>query len=272
ITSSAELRAALTGLALDLAFASTPEAEELFARLDGTALESNGRSPIAFVRELPHDLLERALTNGIARDVAAIAAERAAEASRSWWRREHAGHPLLVAYFCMEFGLHESLPIYSGGLGVLAGDHLKGAAAVGVPLVAVGLLYRNGYFRQSVDEAGRQIERYAANDPEQLPVTLERSDDGTPLFVEVELADERVAARVWRVDVGSVRLYLLDTDVDGNSEQGRQVADVLYGGDREHRLRQEVLLGVGGVRALAAVGLRPTVFHANEGHSTFLVL
>jgi glycogen phosphorylase len=191
---------------------------------------------------------------------------------RSWWTREHGGHPLHVAYFCMEFGVDERLPIYSGGLGVLAGDHLKAASTLGVPLVAVGLFYRQGYFRQSLGPEGTQEESYPTLDPGQLPLTLERTDDGRPLLVEVELDDERVAAQVWRADVGTTRLYLLDSAVDGNSEDGRVVGDVLYGGNREHRIRQEVLLGVGGARVLAALGLRPTVFHVNEGHAAFLAL
>ena len=173
----------------------------------------------------------------------------------SWWQRSGREGDLLVAYFSMEFGLHERLPIYSGGLGVLAGDHLKAAAELGVPLVGVGLLYRGGYFRQGVDAAGRQTEDYQPVDPEAVGVTRE------PVSVSVELGGETIEAAVWRKDFGSVRLYLLEVD---------WLTDSLYGGDREHRIRQELLLGVGGVRALAALGVEPTVFHLNEGHSAFL--
>jgi glycogen phosphorylase len=162
---------------------------------------------------------------------------------------------LLVAYFSMEFGVDARLPIYSGGLGVLAGDHLKAAAELGIPMVGVGLLYRGGYFTQGVSAEGRQTEEYNAVDPEALG--LARED----VSVEVELAGETVRAQVWRYDVGSVPLYLLDVDL---------LTDALYSGDREHRIRQELLLGVGGVRALDALGIRPTVFHVNEGHSAFL--
>ena len=164
---------------------------------------------------------------------------------------------LLVAYFSLEFGVDERLPVYAGGLGVLAGDHLKSADELGLPLVGVGLFYRQGYFGQEVDGAGEQVERYPEQDPAALRLVLE------PVTVTVNLAGEAVEARVWRKDVGRVRLYLLDAP---------GITDVLYGGDREHRIRQEILLGVGGVRALAALGLRPTVFHLNEGHSAFLVL
>jgi starch phosphorylase len=176
----------------------------------------------------------------------------------TWWAQEHAADgDVLVAYFSMEFGVEARLPIYSGGLGVLAGDHLKAAAELGVPLVGVGLFYRGGYFTQSVSAEGRQAESYNANDPEALGLHRE------PVDVEVELAGETVRAAVWRHDVGSVPLYLLDVD---------WLTDALYGGDREHRIRQELLLGVGGVRALEALGIEPSVYHVNEGHSAFLTI
>ena len=181
----------------------------------------------------------------------------------SWWRRRHESDgELLVAYFSMEFGVDEALAIYSGGLGVLAGDHLKAAADLGIPLVGVGLLYRGGYFKQGLDGAGRQTEEYQPVDPEALGLVRE------PVSVEIDLGGELVEAAVWRYDVGPedgerVPLYLLEVD---------WLTDALYGGDREHRIRQELLLGVGGVRALAALGIEPTVFHMNEGHSAFLAI
>ncbi len=177
----------------------------------------------------------------------------------TWWSRKHGddGGDLLVAYFSMEFGLEARLPIYSGGLGVLAGDHLKAAAELGIPLVGVGLFYRGGYFTQGLSPEGRQTETYEALDPEALGLVRE------PVSVEVELADETVTAAVWRHDVGSVPLYLLDVDL---------LTDALYSGNREHRIRQELLLGVGGVRALAALGVEASVFHVNEGHSAFLAI
>ena len=157
----------------------------------------------------------------------------------------------------MEFGVDERLPIYSGGLGVLAGDHLKGAAELGIPLVGVGLLYRGGYFEQGLDAAGAQTEHYVPIDPAARGLVRE------PVTVELDLAGRHISANVWRKDVGSVPLYLLEVD---------WLTDALYSGDREHRMRQELLLGVGGVRALAALGVEPTVFHLNEGHSAFLTL
>src|SRR3954471_24618711 len=176
--------------------------------------------------------------------------------SGTWWSQEHAqDEDVRVAYFSMEFGLETRLAIYSGGLGVLAGDHLKAAAELGVPLVAVGLFYRGGYFVQGISEDGRQTEKYEELDPDALGLHRE------PVDVEVDLGGELVRAAVWRHDVGSVPLYLLDVP---------WVTDALYGGDREHRIRQELLLGVGGVRALHALDIHPTVYHVNEGHSAFL--
>jgi starch phosphorylase len=177
---------------------------------------------------------------------------------QTWWERTHGSDTeTLIAYFSMEFAVDARLPIYSGGLGVLAGDHLKAAADLGIPLVGVGLFYRGGYFTQGLSTEGRQTEDYRPVDPEAVGLVRE------PVAVEVDLAGQSLTAAVWRYDVGSVRLYLLDVDL---------LTDALYGGDREHRIRQELLLGVGGVRALSALGLKPTVFHVNEGHSAFLAI
>ena len=176
----------------------------------------------------------------------------------TWWSQTHGDDgDVLVAYFSMEFGLETRLPIYSGGLGVLAGDHLKAAADLGIPLVGVGLFYRGGYFTQSLDESGRQTESYNALDPEALGLVREQVE------VDVDLAGPPVTAAGWRYDVGSVPLYLLDVP---------WLTDALYGGDREHRIRQELLLGVGGERALRALGIEPSVYHVNEGHSAFLTI
>jgi glycogen phosphorylase len=174
----------------------------------------------------------------------------------TWWSENHgADHELLVAYFSMEFGLEARLPIYSGGLGVLAGDYLKAAAELGLPLVGVGLLYRDGYFRQQLDPSGRQLEAREPFDPGTFGLVRE------PVSIELDLAGKLLEVAVWRYDVGSVPLYLLDAD---------GVTDSLYGGDREHRIQQELVLGIGGVRALAALGLQPRVYHVNEGHAAFL--
>lgn len=179
-------------------------------------------------------------------------------------------HP--VAYFCAEFGVHTSLPLYSGGLGILAGDHLKSASDLGLPLVAVGLLYRYGYFRQRLRNDGWQEEHYGETRPSELPINLVKDADGTPLHVVVLIRDRRVLAQVWRAEVGRVALYLLDTNIRENVETDRWVTGHLYGGDRETRIVQEMLLGIGGVRLLRKLGITPHVFHLNEGHSAFLTL
>jgi len=179
-------------------------------------------------------------------------------------------HP--VAYFCAEFGVHTSLPLYSGGLGILAGDHLKSASDLGLPLIAVGLLYRYGYFRQRLRNDGWQEEQYRETFPKDLPIHLIKNDDGTPLRIEVVIRGRNVLAQVWRADVGRVALYLLDTNIPENVETDRWVTGHLYGGDRETRIVQEMLLGIGGVRLLRKLGVSPHVFHLNEGHSAFLTL
>jgi starch phosphorylase len=177
-----------------------------------------------------------------------------------------------VAYFCAEYGVHNSLPLYSGGLGILAGDHLKSASDINLPLVAVGLLYRYGYFRQRLRKDGWQEEYYGETHPTELPIKLVRTPKGQPLTIEVMIRGRRVLAQVWRADVGRVPLYLLDTNIPANAETDRWVTGHLYGGDRETRIVQEMLLGIGGVRLLRELGIMPQVFHLNEGHSAFLTL
>ena len=195
-------------------------------------------------------------------------------ASGIGWTIDHpkitAEHP--VAYFCAEFGVHNSLPLYSGGLGILAGDHLKSASDLRVPLVAVGLLYRYGYFRQRLRNDGWQEEHYGETFPNELAITLIKNADGTPLRVEVAIRERNVLAQVWRANVGTVQLYLLDTNIPENVETDRWVTGHLYGGDRETRIVQEMLLGIGGVRLLRQLGVTPSVYHLNEGHSAFLTL
>jgi starch phosphorylase len=251
------------------------EAVELFVRLNPASWDRCGQNPLAMLGDLTPADLTRA-----ARDESYIAAVQRVHremvdslAARGWYGEAHAQDAdMLVAYFCAEFGIDHYVPIYSGGLGVLAGDHLKSASDLAVPIVGVGLLYQQGYFRQVLTADGFQQERYPENDWFNLPVRLERGADGQPVMVSVEMAGETVHARVWRVDVGRVPLLLLDSNVEENPSDARMITAALYAGDRDARIRQELLLGVGGVRALDAVGMRPTVFHMNEGHSAFLVL
>lgn len=177
-----------------------------------------------------------------------------------------------VAYFCAEFGIHESLPNYAGGLGVLAGDHIKSASDLGIPFVGIGLLYREGYFHQAISEEGAQLSYYLTHDFDRVPMTRVPGKTGHQLTVSVQLADRELVAAVWRVDVGRAQLYLLDADIPANTPKDRDITARLYGGDRETRISQEILLGIGGVRALRALGLHPSVYHLNEGHSAFLTL
>jgi starch phosphorylase len=251
---------ALGELATNMWFSWNPDARALFARLDRVVWEAVGRDPVAALARMPSDALRAAAADpAYVAELARVHGRMRGELdARSWFEEDHAADAdALVAYFSTEFGLDASLPIYSGGLGILAGDHLKSASELGVPLVGVGLLYEKGYFRQAITGDGRQAERYPANDPEGMAITLERRPGGAPLEVRVDLAGEPVRVRVWRVQVGRVPLYLLDSDVDGNSGPARDVTGVLYGGDREMRIRQEMLLGVGGVRALTALGRAP---------------
>jgi glycogen phosphorylase len=268
----ATLRAALLEIASDFSFTWIAETRLLFAELEPRRFAELHHNPTALLTELTDDDLARALTPAylerLARVQRRLARDRGEE---TWWRSRGGPADLLVAYFSAEFGLDESLPVYSGGLGVLAGDNLKAASELGVPLVGIGLFYRRGYFRQQLDEQDRQLERYPRNDPSRLPLEL------APMAPVVELADDDgvlvpVRVGVWRVQVGRVSLYLLDTKIEGNPKWARDVTDILYGGDRENRLRQELVLGIGGVRVLRRLGLEPTVFHMNEGHSAFLQL
>ena len=249
---------------------------ELFRRLDSDMWEATGHNPVRMLGALDQAQLEAA-----ARDESFLAQlERGVEhldaylASTSTWFQRNYGKldGLQVAYFSAEFGLTECLSIFAGGLGILAGDHLKSASNLGVPLVAIGLLYQEGYFSQYLNAAGWQQESYADNDFQNLPLALQKRPDGEPLTIEVSCEGRPVVAQIWRADVGRVPLFLLDTNVPANGPDERAITYQLYGGDREMRLKQEILLGIGGCRALKVLGLRPSVYHMNEGHSAFLSL
>ena len=192
---------------------------------------------------------------------------------RSWWHGEQAAADTrAIAYFSAEFALHQSLPIYAGGLGVLAGDHCKEASDLGLPLVGIGFMYPQGYFHQRVTNDGWQQEHYERINWADAPIETAITPDGKPCITAVPLGDRTVLAAVWRVRVGHVKLYLLDTDLDENAPWDRELSARLYGGDRETRIQQEVILGIGGVRVLRAMGIEPAVWHLNEGHAAFVVL
>ncbi|HSC78235.1 MAG TPA: alpha-glucan family phosphorylase [Candidatus Acidoferrales bacterium] len=189
----------------------------------------------------------------------------------TWWDKRYPDKPL-IAYFSAEFGLSESLPIYSGGLGVLSGDHMKGVSDLGVPLVGVGLLYQQGYFRQYLTPDGWQQESYPTNDFYNLPVRQASDAEGKPVKVEIRMAGNTIKVQVWAAQVGRSHLFLLDTNLPENPQEYQDITDQLYGGDHETRIRQEIVLGIGGLRGLSALGLKPMVCHMNEGHSAFLSL
>ncbi len=266
----------LRELAYNLRWSWDWETLELFRRLDLDLWESSGHNPVRMLGMIRQETLDEAANDDSFLSHLSRVSEHFDEyvnSKKTWYRRTFPRSDLpTIAYFSMEFGISEALPNYSGGLGVLAGDHLKSASDLGVPLVGVGLLYQEGYFRQYLNADGWQGELYPDNDFYTMPLTQERRQDGSPLFIELELASRAARAQVWRVRVGRVPLFLLDTNVDGNRPEDRDITDRLYGGDAEMRIRQEIVLGVGGIRALTALGITPDLCHMNEGHSAFLAL
>ena len=243
-----------------------------FEAIDPERWVRAGFNPLRLLTETPRSTLAlAAVSSEIVGRVARLAAELAADRARPWRADTvDSAHP--VAFCCAEFAVHASLPIYSGGLGVLAGDILKEASDLALPMVGVGLMYRSGYFHQRIDTSGFQHEYWIDTDPERVPCVKVTDDDGRPLTVTVPVDDEEVAAQIWRVDVGRVPLYLLDTDLPRNSQVGRWITSRLYESNRAIRLTQYAVLGVGGVRALRALGIEPSVYHLNEGHPALAVL
>jgi len=251
------------------------EAVQLFMRLDPDYWQKSYQNPAKMLGMLPQQCFDDAVKD----DSFLSWMDRVYEDFRrylsmqTWWQEAHGDKSdCRIAYFSMEYGIDEGLPIYSGGLGMLSGDHLKSASDLGLPLVAVGLMYRQGYFKQYLNVDGWQQESYPENDWYNMPVTPECDKKGQPLQIQVDMAGTPVFAHIWRVQVGRVPLYLLDTNIEANAPEHRVITAQLYGGDREIRIRQEILLGIGGVRALRALGIRPSVCHMNEGHSAFLAL
>jgi glycogen phosphorylase len=252
------------------------ESSTLFRELDPEGWRASDHNPIALLSQMTLDEIDRRADQLVLHSRLNYAYRRLQEylqSSRTWGAR-HTGvlKARPIAYFSAEFGLHESLPIYSGGLGVLAGDHVKSASDLGVPLVGVGLFYAQGYFRQRLDQAGWQHEDYLDVDTRQLPLELLIGPDNRPVTVGVETRGATISARVWKVSVGRNTLLLLDSDVESNTAEDRQLTARLYGGDTRVRIRQELLLGVGGLRALKALSIVPGVLHLNEGHSAFAAL
>jgi glycogen phosphorylase len=265
----------LRNLAYNLCYSWRGEIRELFQRMDSRLWTDCGHNPVIMLNQINQDRLDE-----LSRDQGFLAQlERVNQDFNRYLSQPRIQSidyspelPFQVAYFSAEFGLAGSLPIYSGGLGILAGDHIKSASDLNVPIVGVGLLYQEGYFSQYLSSDGWQMETYPVNDFSNLPIKLMRDNNGKPLATSVVFKGETVNILIWRIDVGRVPLYMLDTNLPTNSPESRRTTAQLYGGDREMRLRQEIVLGIGGIRALKVLGIEPTIIHMNEGHSAFTAL
>jgi starch phosphorylase len=272
----APARERLWSLARNLWWCWDNDTTSLFRDLGPARWRQLNNNPISLLNEIPLAEVERRAGELVLHSRINYAYRRQQEyltADRTWGAT-HAGvlRPRPVAYFSAEFGLHESFPIYSGGLGILAGDHIKSASDLDIPLVGIGLFYNLGYFRQKLDRSGWQQEDYLELDTTQLPMEPAIGKNGEPVFVQIETRSGCIRAKVWRSKVGRRDLFLLDSNVEGNAPEDRELTSRLYGGDGRVRIRQELLLGVGGIRALKAMGITPGVYHLNEGHSAFAVL
>ncbi len=259
----------LPSLANNVVWSWEPVIRDLFRRLDPALWKESGHNPVVMLGRVSQATLAR-----MAADPRYLGLYgRACQRYDAHLRPLRAQGDPLIAYFSAEYGLTECMPIYSGGLGILSGDHLKSASDLDVPLIGVGLLYQQGYFRQYLNPDGWQQERYSTNDFYMLPVRTVQDASGADLKVTVQVPSGPVVIQVWKLHVGRISLYLLDTNIPENAySQGRDITDTLYGGDVDTRIRQEIVLGIGGLRALEAMGIKPTVFHMNEGHSAFLSL
>ena len=249
---------------------------KLFKKIDIDLWEKIGKNPVKFLKQVDQEKLEN-----IAEDSEFLREynknvenfEGYINSNNTWFNKTYPENKNdLIAYFSAEYGLDEILPIYSGGLGILSGDHLKSSSDLGLPLVAIGLLYKNGYFHQKINNVGMQETEYHNIDLNNLPIIPVKKETGEDLIISVKMPNSKVYLKVWKISVGRINLYLLDSDIEENSEEYRGITLRLYGGDQEMRIRQEIVLGIGGVTVLKELGIAPTVYHMNEGHSSFLVL
>lgn len=262
-------------IAHNMAFAWHPQAVKLFQRVDRQLWEETRHNPVLVLGRVSQERVneltgDEGFLNQM--DMVYIDFFRYMNKKESYRSNPDAPREYAIAYFSMEYGIADCIPIYSGGMGVLSGDHLKSASDLNIPIVGIGLAYQNGYFHQYLDGNGWQRETYPENDFDNMPLKLVRDDKGKPLTVYVDLRGENVGIRVWKVQVGRVSLYLLDTNIEENSSQVRQITSFLYGGDLEMRIRQEIVLGIGGVRVIGRLGIKPDVYHMNEGHAAFACL
>lgn len=262
----------LRELAYNLYWSWDHNSRALFRRLDDQLWEKVNRNPVLMLGSVSQERLEYLAQNeGYLADIQRVQERIEGYMTRkSWYQEQYGDKKFTIAYFSMEYGLGVGLPIYSGGLGILAGDHLKSASDLGLPFVAIGLAYQNGFFQQYLAADGWQQETYPVNDFYNLPMLLEKDENGDPVTINLEFPHRVVVAQIWRVQVGRVPLYLLDTNIPKNNEHDRKLTAQLYGGDNEMRIQQEIILGIGGLRALKALGVEPQVCHMNEGHAAFL--
>jgi len=248
----------------------------LFQKIDKDLWEGCNKNPVKFLKQVSQEKLEEASKNIFflkEYDRVVDNFDAYINSKNTWFAKNHAKNKDdLIAYFSAEYGLDQTIPIYSGGLGILSGDHLKSASDLGIPLVAVGLLYKNGYFNQKINGYGEQETEYKDIDLFDLPINPVKDEKGEDLIIYVKFPKRRLYLKVWQINVGRVKLYLLDSDIEKNNEEDRDVTLRLYGGDQEMRIRQEIVLGMAGVNLLKTLGLNPTVYHMNEGHSAFLNL
>lgn len=248
----------------------------LLKKIDKDLWETVNKNPIKFLRRVSQARLEKAASDpNFVKEYEKIAKnfEDYMTSKDTWFDKKYPENKKdLIAYFSAEYGLDQTIPIYSGGLGILSGDHLKSASDLGLPLVGVGLLYKNGYFRQRIEGYGVQKSEYCNIDLENLPIYPVKDVDGEELITYVRYLGRKIYLKVWQINVGRIKLYLLDSDIDKNINEDRETTLKLYGGNQETRIRQEIILGMAGANLLKIMGLKPTIYHMNEGHSAFLTL
>ena len=249
----------------------------LFKKIDKDLWETCEKNPVKFLKQVSQERLEAVATNTeFLKEYDRLAKEfnDYVTSKNTWFANKYPENKNdLIAYFSAEYGLDQTIPIYSGGLGILSGDHLKSASDLGIPLVAVGLLYKNGYFHQKINGYGDQETEYNNIELSNLPINPVKDGNGEELKIYVKFENRKVYLKVWKINVGRIKLYLLDSDIDENSPEDRETTLRLYGGDQEMRIKQEIVLGMGGTNLLTQeLGLNPTVYHMNEGHSAFLIL
>lgn len=264
----------LRKIASNIYWSWSKNALELFRRLDRNLWEETNHNPVMMLGKVKQErLIEASKDDGFIAHMNRVDAELDSYLNaKTWYQKTYGKETNFIAYFSAEFGLTECLQIYSGGLGVLAGDHLKAASDLGIPLLGVGLCYKEGYFQQYLTSDGWQQEKYDITDFHNQPMEKVTDENGDPIIVKVNFPNREVNIQVWKIDVGRIQLYLLDTDIDSNNDEDRKITRALYGGNKETRIQQEIVLGIGGVRALHALNKPPLVCHMNEGHSAFLAL